>query len=463
LLLDLWPLGRLARFRTSPDAPGRPSTPAGLVLEKLPLLALAAGAAWVTALAQTAGGARRSFEALPLAARLTNAPIACATSVARSFWPRGLSFCYPHPALLDPDTSRVGLALGATLALVLVSVACLATARRRPGLAVGWLWFLGMLVPTFGLVLVGVQALADRYSYLPSIGLVIAVVFGLRELALRRPALRAPLAFLAGAALVAAGVWCSRQVATWRSSETLFAHALALEPRNWVAHTNLGLTFAERGALDRAAAEYRAALAARPEYGRASYNLGWVELQHGNLDAARALFLDSLRHGSPTAADAWLNLGVIAARRGDFEEAARAFERALVFDPDRAAAESNLGTALARLGRPAEAILHHRRALTLDPGLRFSWQGLAWLLATSRDDALRDAADALRWARTYADAAGPGDPLALTTLAAATAEAGDLAGAARLQERALVAAPAAERAVYEARLATLRAGKPLRD
>lgn len=256
LLLDAWPLGRW------------PRTPAWkLVLEKTPLGLLAAGSCAMTLAAQSAGGAVKSFAALPAGARLANAATAVVQYLRALVWPTDLAVYYPFPAGGVPGTA----AAGAAVLLAALTALAVVHARRAPWGLVGGLWFLGTLVPMIGLVQVGGQAWADRYSYLPHIGLALAVAGGLAKIADWRvwP--------VAAGVLVAVLVWLAHaQTAVWRDTETLFRHALGATRDNWLIHFNLANRYQLDGRRAEACAEYRAALAIAPNYAPAMNNLAWA-------------------------------------------------------------------------------------------------------------------------------------------------------------------------------------------
>ncbi|HRT06277.1 MAG TPA: hypothetical protein P5204_11330 [Kiritimatiellia bacterium] len=289
LLLDAWPLGRW------------PRTPAWkLVLEKAPLWLLAAGSCAMTLAAQSAGGAVKSFAALPAGARLANAATATVQYLRALIWPVDLAVYYPFPAGGASWTA----AIGAAVLLAALTALAVAAARRAPWGLVGWLWFLGALVPMIGLVQVGGQAWADRYSYLPHIGLALALAGSAAKIADRRiwPA-------VAGL-LVVMLAWLSRaQTAVWRDTETLFRHALAVTQDNWLIHFNLANRYQLDGRRAEACAEYRAVLEIAPNYAPAMNNLAWtlaVDPQATPEEAAEALAWArkaiELSGGAPTAA-----------------------------------------------------------------------------------------------------------------------------------------------------------------
>ncbi|MGD9612473.1 MAG: hypothetical protein AB7V22_06180 [Kiritimatiellia bacterium] len=256
LLLDAWPLRRWGR-----------EPAAKLVLEKAPLWLLAAGSCALTLAAQRAGGAVQSFAAMPAGARLANAALATVQYLRALVWPVDLAAYYPYPS---GGVSAAALAGAAALLLALAALA-VAGARRAPWGLVGGLWFLGALVPMIGLVQVGGQAWADRYSYLPHVGLALALAGGAAKFADRRAG-----RILAGL-LVAVLVWLARaQTAVWRDTETLFRHALAATENNWLIHFNLANRYQLDGRRAEACAEYRAALAIAPTYAPAMNNLAWA-------------------------------------------------------------------------------------------------------------------------------------------------------------------------------------------
>ena len=403
--------------------PSDQPVPLGQRLLNRPFLLLAAVSCVVTAIVQRAGGAIGPLGAIGLPARISNAIESYATYVVKTLWPTNLSAFRPHPALA-PDFQAWRPALFAAAALLIgASVLAWMLRRRAPGVLVGWLWFLGTLVPVIGLVQVGLQAWADRYSYLPSIGLGISLAWGalvlVRSPRLRRLALApASLALLAACALL---TW--RQLGIWKDSSTLFAHALAIDDGNFLAHTNLGQALEARGELDRAAEHYGEALRLR-------------------------------EHLAPVR----VNLGKVRMTQGRFDEAAAEFERALVFDPELVDAHASLGWARFRQGRDQEAIEHMRRAVELAPRDHFLANNLAWMLATSRVASRPE--EALALAQRLCRMTRNDQPGFLETLAAALARLGRYDEAAEWQRRALENVPMDARAELEARLELYRSGKP---
>ncbi|HEY5999089.1 MAG TPA: tetratricopeptide repeat protein [bacterium] len=364
LLLDWWPLGRWSPVSGAPPD-GAPALaqllpPPPLWREKLPLFAAAAAAALVTLFAQAGRGAMEYGEALPFARRAANAVIALATYLRKTFWPADLAIFYPYPRAAPPWWHL----LGALALLAIISFLVARAARRRPHLAVGWLWFLGALMPMIGLVQVGSQAMADRYTYLPLIGPFLAIAWTLAWAARDRGAV-VPLA--AGTALAAFALLATRQVGFWRDDVTVFGRAAAVTRDNWLAQDSLGTAAMAAGRYAEAAERYRAALAIRPDHVGAAGNLASALLQAGEPRAAidayrRILRVDDSRAGT------YYNLGVALAAAGETGEAAAAYRAALEREPDHLNALNNLGNILDAGGRSAEAMALYRRAVAADPG-----------------------------------------------------------------------------------------------
>ncbi len=342
LLLDYWPLGRLRR-----DAPaGSASIPfASLLLEKLPLLALAAADAAITFVAQGRAGAVRSLETLPFATRAANALVAVATYLGHFLWPANLAAIYP----LGGNALQPVKVVAATALLAALTVAAVRQARRRPYLLAGWLWFIVTVAPVSGIVQAGAQGMADRYTYLPLIGVGFALVWGTREILrrLRPPALLTATA--AAAILIVLGASSRTQTGYWRDGATLFDRAGAVTEGNWFAAYNAGVALARQGRTGEAIERYRASLAIRPFFPDTWLMLGNAQARQGDLAAAE----ESLRRAlaGPHAAEARANLGVVLLRGGRTAEAAEEFRAALRLKPDLPAAREGLAKALAGAGQ----------------------------------------------------------------------------------------------------------------
>jgi len=352
LLLDVWPLGRIRPLARS-------------IGEKLPLLALCAGAGIATVLAQDSEGAVRSLSIIPLWARVSNALLAYVTYLGDALWPAHLAVFYPHPALLGQAESTLLPAFGAGLFLAVVTALSLHRARRQPYLMVGWLWYLVSLLPMIGIVQVGGQARADRYTYLPLIGIAVALVFMTRDaMGSRRTGLLLGMSVLL---LCTLGAVTWRQLDTWRDSETLFAHATQATEDNYFAHANLGKLLRKRADLAGARASLEQSLVAKPDYIRARIELGDVLERQGDLDRAEEE-LERVVRARPRNARGHNGLGRVLWRQERREEATVHFERAVALDPGYAEAHDNLGLAYLQQGRLQEARRQFQRALTLQPG-----------------------------------------------------------------------------------------------
>ncbi len=345
LLLDYWPLGRPR------------------LAEKIPWFGLSAASSVVTFLAQRAGGA--VVEEIPLAARMANAAVAYVLYLKKTVWPQDLAVFYPHPYLPGSAPFAAWQVAGAAVLLAAVSAAVIVL-RRRPYLAVGWLWFCGMLVPVIGLAQIGDQALADRYTYLPLLGVFVALAWGAQDLARARPRLRAPLAATAGGLLLALSAVARVQVSHWRDSTTLFEHALATTQGNYVAHLNLGVVLEERGQVDLALRHYRAAVDSRPDYANALASLGGLLARIGQMEQAAA-YLERGVRADPDHPTVLYNLGWIEEQRGAPNRAAEYYERALAADPDNVDARINLGVLRAMAGDLPAAAAHFRSVLERYP------------------------------------------------------------------------------------------------
>ena len=374
LLLDCWPLGRTAK--RLPGEPGprafdpgggaagsrfAPAPPARLIGEKVPLLLLSAVVSLLAWLAEQGVGALPSLEAMPLSLRLDNALVSYVRYLGKTLWPAGLAIFYPHPVHWPP-----GQVFAAAALLVAISLGVLFRSRREPFLAVGWLWFLGTLVPVIGLVQVGSHAMADRYAYIPLTGLFLMALWGSGRVLQARPFGRAVAALLWGGILLALGVCSWQQVQHWRDGLTLFSHAVAVTPDNYLAHNNLGALLMDRGDYARAAGHFRLALQSKPDAAVSLNNLGKVLALQGQGDQAVIHFRRAIA-ADPGYLPARRNLADLLLRRGEGEEAAVLYREALSRNPADPGLLKNLGVALAAAGRTREARASFREALRLRP------------------------------------------------------------------------------------------------
>ncbi len=405
LLLDLWPLGRLAGVGPRALRPR--------IREKVPLLALSAASSAITLVAQSSGEAVAALERLPLTERLANSVVSYAAYLRKTVWPLDLAVFYPHPR----GAHRPWEVAGAALLLVLATILAARVRRKRPYVLVGWLWYLGTLVPVIGWIQVGDQAMADRYTYLPLVGIFVIAAWGVADLAaavgaswLRRgpprtlAAADSPWILLPSGVAILALAACARvQAGTWRDSVSLFEHALEKTRDNPVAHSNLG--HARRGAIERAERHYREALRLEPGHPESHNGLGLLLHETGRLEQAVAHYESALR-SRPGYPEAHNNLGRAFQEMGRLEQAVAHYESALRLRPGYVEARNNLGVALLGSGRAAEAIPHLEEAVRLDPADARAHNNLGRALAeTGRPaEAIRLYEQALRLRPGYAEA-----------------------------------------------------------
>lgn len=341
LLLDAWPLGRFSvtEWRLSP---AQRSTLYRLVREKLPFLALALVAAVVTYLTQQLTGAVASASQIPIVFRVENAIVSYAMYIVKMFWPSGLALFYPYPLVLSPL-----LVVGSLLGLIATTVLVARATPRYPYLAVGWLWYLGSLVPVIGLIQAGDQARADRFTYVPLIGLFIMIAWGARDVIGRLRVLQA----VAALTLLLSSAIARVQVGHWRTNTELWEHALRVADESYVAHTNLGLAVYAQGNTDQAVTEFRAALRLRPDFAEAHNDLGVALANRGDIDGAIQSFLNAVR-AKPTQAPSHYNAAVLLAGKGDTAAALSHLQSALQLDPDYVDARRELEKLGSRTRRP---------------------------------------------------------------------------------------------------------------
>ena len=358
LLLDYWPLRRMTFAASKRDAGNRFSL-GRLILEKIPFALIAASWSLLTFVLQKKIGVVLGGAHFGIAHRMANAVVSYAMYVWNTFWPQGLALCYPYPSTLPSGTVMVSVAL-----LVLVSVLCIAKRRSSPYLITGWFWYLGMLVPVIGFVQVGEQARADRYTYLPQIGLGLLAAWGAMELFAKRRRGREVL--IAMALLIVTGLMAASyfQTSSWRDSETLWNQALAHTSNNYIAHNELGNALMKKGQLDEAVVHFQKALEICPDCPEIHSNLGHALVLKGNWADAITSYRAAMRV-LPNYANAHNNLGISLAEVGKTDEALAEFQEALRIDGDHRDAHCNLAFLLLQLGRRDEAVAHLREALRL--------------------------------------------------------------------------------------------------
>ena len=430
LLLDYWPLHRfdqasLVRERANISKPvTRSRVIRRLFLEKVPLLILSAASCVVTFMLQKR--ATGAIPSLPFLWRVQNAFASYMIYIWQTLWPTHLAVFYPHPNN-TLAIWHVVLAIGFVLA---ISLAAIVFRSERPYLFTGWFWYLGMLVPVIGLVQVGEQGHADRYTYLPHIGLFVLAVWLVADVtaaAKFRPRVAIAAAVVIIVALASATFI---QTSYWRNSETLWTHALAVTSDNDFAHNNLGYLCVNRGELDKAISHFETALRIRSRRLDRHYNVGTAFVQvnladalarKGQSDEAMVHYDEAIKL-QPYDADAYYNRGNVFFAKGRIDEAIADWEKTLQIQPNDADAHTGLGNALLQKSSLRDAIAHYEKALALAPQDPHSRNNMAWALATSSDASIRDGTRAVSLAQEAVELSGGKEPNFLRTLAAAYAE-----------------------------------------
>jgi tetratricopeptide (TPR) repeat protein len=388
LLLDYWPLRRceLAAFVS------RPTLVVRLLLEKLPFVLLALVTGLITLHGGHRVGSLPSAAQCPIPDRIANATLSYARYFLQAFWPDNLAVFYPFPA-----TFSVWSVAGAALLLLGISVTAFCLARRWPYVIVGWLWYLVTLLPVIGLIQLAAYSHADRYTYVPLIGVFLAFTWGAYELT-RHWHYGVVVSWVAASmAIVLCLALTRQQLGHWQNSETLFRHALEVTENNYLAHKAVGDVLALNGQTDEALSQYQEAIRLSPDYADAHYNLGTALSQKGQTDEAIPQFQDALRL-NPGLSEAHNSLGAALLKKGQTDEALGQFQEALRLKPDNAEAHSNLGNVLAQKGQTDEALGQFQEALRLKPDNAEAHSNLGNVLAQKGQtgEALSQYQEALR-------------------------------------------------------------------
>lgn len=354
LLMDYWPL---KRFRLK----GGFSNGFRLVREKIPFFMLAAASSVLTFLVQQGAGAVRPLDTLPLGIRIANTLVSYVSYILKMIWPYKLTVPYLSPGML-PGWQVAG----AGILLLAISWGAVRAARRHPYFAVGWFWYLGTLVPVIGLVQVGIQSMADRYTYVPLMGLFIIIAWGIPELVRGWRHKKTVLGISAVLILLVLSATTWAQVQYWRNSITLFQHAVDVNADNFMAHSNLGNAFLDKGDTERAAEHYYEALRIRPHYELVHNNLGNIMAGQGKVEEAIRHYSEALRI-RPDYALSHYNLGVMLEHEGDLDGAIERYSEVVRIRPDYAKAHFKLGFSKSRKGNLEEALSHYSRAMRLNP------------------------------------------------------------------------------------------------
>jgi len=415
LLIDYWPLQRIVDFRSFRR----------MINEKIPLFVLSAASCVATILAQRQ--ATGSTGELPLLWRINNAIVTCVTYIWQMFCPTRLSVFYPHPE----NRLSILQVFGAAIFLITVSVLVIILRRQRPYLLTGWFWYLIMLAPVIGIFQVGLQGHADRYTYLPHIGLYLLVTWSVAETAILR-ARKEILFGVSTVVLLALALSARRQTAYWKNSETLWRHALAITPNSDMAYAGVGGVLLDKGQTDEAIEQFERALSIRPNSGQAHAALGNALL-----------------------------------KKGDANQAIVHWQKSLELQPENVQTRDQLGAALAQQGRLREAMAEWEKSLAYNPDDGNALNNLAWMLAAAPEASLRDGAKAVQFAQRALQLSGKRSAMIFRTLAAAYAENGrfpDAVDAAKGGLRlAIEQQNAGLRAELEQNIELYQAGSPYRD
>ena len=466
LLLDFWPLQRvktkgLKRDRSRSDSNREIVPLRRAVLEKVPLLALSMVSSVITLVAHEQLGTTISGAELPMSFRIGNAFVSYGRYLLKTFWPANLSAYYPMP------TAWAGwqILLGAAVVIGL-TILVFALRKRAPYLAVGWLWFVGVLVPAIGIVQASTQSMADRFAYLPLIGLFIALVWGIHEWLARFSSRHRLSIGMAVIVLFACAALTWRQLGHWRDSITLFSHALAVTKDNSVAHINLGSALEAMGRREEAMQHFREGIRIKPQAPQAYNNLANVLDDLGRFDEAVAAYQQALAL-RPNVALVHNNLGVALARRARHEEARTNFQRAIELKPRDAQGYYLMGTLHLRMGDARSAVNAFQTALSVNPNHFKSLAYLARILAANEDASVRNGAQAVALAEKAMALSGGEQPSILDTLAMAYAESGRFDEAVKAEQTAaeILRSSKDQVAINEAaeRLALYQSRRPFRE
>jgi Flp pilus assembly protein TadD len=519
LLLDYWPLGRIRSQRSdvrrqrprlsslafanqpSRKATARQAVVSGLVKEKIPFFALSALSCAATFLAQVYS--TEAIEQLPFMWRLNTAAVSYIAYIWQMFWPARLAAFYPHPN----DQLPFWQVLLAIAFLISVSLLAILWRKERPYIFTGWFWYVGMLVPVIGLIQAGEQARADRYTYLPQIGLYVLITWGItdlmaptitrnsssrsaatgqqpitrgsRELRTNGPHGRGYKPFCAAiaAAIIVALSWRAFvQTSYWKNSEMLWNHTLAITTNNDMAHNSLGDLFLRRGQWDSAISHFKTALEIRSRNASAAhYNFGGALIENtlASALARKGRLSEAIGHYEkaiklrPDYGDPYFNLGSVLYQQGRTDEAIAQWQKALATQPNDASFHTALGNAFLQRGLQKDAIAEYEHAARISPHDSTARNNLAWLLATSSDASIRDGNRAIEVAEQTVQLSGGKDPNYLRTLAAAYAEVGQfseaIATAEQAMQIAIVQGKSKLTTIVEKEVIRYRARTPLRE
>ena len=459
-LLDYWPLCRINLAHSGSNNQKTPksnntdfqrSFTLHLVLEKIPLIILSMVSIFLSSLAVQRLGIVISTASVPMKLRIKNTLVSYVSYIIKMIWPHNLAVYYPYP-----QTLPLWQVTGAVLLLVCISFLVFREVKSKPYLAVGWLWYIGTLLPVIGLVQAGLwPAIANRFAYVPFIGLFFIIAWGVPDLVVRWHYREIKLATIAVSLFAVLMATSSLQVGYWKNSITLFKHALDVTYNNHIAHHKLGEALNLQNKTVAAAKQYSEALRIKPDLFATHLNLGIILRDEGKLNEALDHFSRAL-HLKPNRAEAYYELGITLEKQGSFDAAIRHYLEVLQIKPGYAKAHNNLGIILSRQKKDKEAIfhlyeairidsdyadaycnlgiiyanqrnietaiLHYKKALYLNPNIAQALYNLSWILASCEDERFRNGEEAVKLAEKLCKLARYNQPLALDALAAAYAE-----------------------------------------
>lgn len=414
LLMDYWPLGRFREKRSDHEIQTKETTEAAtptgpgckwssiypLLKEKIPLFVLAIISGIVTFIAQQQGGAVTSIEAFPMVVRIGNALVSYIAYLGKVLWPMNLAIFYPHPGMWTSWP-----VLGSALGLIIITTAVVRMHKKAPYLVTGWFWYTGALVPVIGIVQVGSQAMADRYTYIPLIGLFMMAAWGIPDLLKNGKHGKEILWTSAALSILFFSILTWTHVGYWKNSITLFNHALQVTDHNWFAYNNLGAAHAGLGHYRQAIENFSRAIECKPRFAAAYSNRGnaYHDLGHYRQaleDLNRAIEID------PAYAEAYNNRGNAYGSLGRYRRAIEDYGKAIEFKPDYAEAYYNRGLAYRNLGNYGEAIVNYGRAIKIKPRLAEAYynRGLVYSILGNYGQAIADYAQAIKINPGYAEA-----------------------------------------------------------
>jgi len=448
LLLDYWPLERFGKLKFY-----------RLILEKIPFVLLAAISSIVTFLVQQNWGAVNRLTDVSFAVRIGNAFISYVKYIENMFWPAGLVYFYPHPG----RNISIWYAVLSALFLLIVTFFVLRFSSKHRYLLTGWFWYLGTLVPVIGLVQVGEQAMADRYSYITLTGLFIIIAWGASDVLVNWQYRKIILGASSLIILLILAICSNVQSGYWKDSMSLYTHALKVSNLNYKAHFNMAITLKDMDRFEEAAIEFQNGLQIKPDAPFALNDLGIIYGRQGKFDQASECFMKALKI-NPNFAEARTNFGYVLANQGKLDDAMVNLNESLRINPKSALTHRYLGQVLERKGKIDQAVSHFEEALQLKPDWDELMNELAWILASSDNTAVRNPEKAVKLARRVCELTNYKRPECLDTLAVAYAASGDFSKAMEITEKALELCQSSDQETLkkelESRLALYKAGKP---